>query len=554
MSAPDAHRPKPRVGALGPALAVAFAILAVVGVLQQYGGSRIERASAWRAVVVAQTAAADLRAGVRRAPVQPLVLRVVEDAATDKPFAFSRSLRYVAHPARAGAALDPGRDDDTAAADAFAAAARGPVDFSTAVGHRAAVPVRDGLIAIADAPRIAAPPLPWALILLAGLLAWIAWLGALKVIGPRRWTAFVGASLAAGVILGALFWGLGAIEDAIHASVALVAYTEAPVPMASASAAFALPLLPLVVAAVAGVVSFSRRSPHRVAYAYIAPAIGGMAVLILVPFALGVALAFTRHHQGEFSFVGLANFIDILASADTPITAPLSVYFTLGVTLLWTALNVALHAGIGLGLALLLREPTLRFKAVYRVLLIVPWAVPSYITALIWKGMFNKQYGLINEGLGVLGVEPVGWFSGFWTAFSANVTTNTWLGFPFMMVVCLGALQSIPRDMYEAASVDGAGRWDKFRHITLPLLKPALFPALILGSIWTFNMFNVIYLVSEGQPNGSTDILITEAYRWAFEQDRHGYAAAYSVLIFLILLGYSLITARLSKGVEETYE
>ena len=241
------------------------------------------------------------------------------------------------------------------------------------------------------------------------------------------------------------------------------------------------------------------------------------------------------------------------ASEDTPITAPLSVYFTLGVTLLWTALNVALHAGIGLGLAMLLREPTLRLKAVYRVLLIVPWAVPSYITALIWKGMFNKQYGLINEGLAALGVEPIGWFSGFWTAFSANVTTNTWLGFPFMMVVCLGALQSIPRDMYEAASVDGAGRWDQFRHITLPLLKPALFPALILGSIWTFNMFNVIYLVSEGQPNGGTDILITEAYRWAFEQDRHGYAAAYSVLIFLILLGYSLITARLSKGVEETY-
>ena len=543
-----------RVGFIGPALAVAFALLAVVGVLQQYGGSRIDRASAWRAVVVAQTAAADLKANVRRAPLQPLVLRIVEDQAYNLKFAFSRSLRYIAHPTRASQTLDPARDDDTAAADAYAAGRDAATDFATATGHRAMTPAGPRQVVIVDAPRIAQPPLPWALICLAGLLAWIVWLGALSLLGPRRWTALLGASLAASIVLGALFWGLGAIEDAIRASLALVAYTDAPPPMESASAAFALPLLPLIVAGVAGVVSRSRRSPHRVAYGYIAPAIAGMALLILVPFALGVALAFTRHHQGAFTFVGLANFIDILAPDETPITAPLSVYFTLGVTLMWTALNVALHAGIGLGLALLLREPTLRLKAVYRVLLIVPWAVPNYITALIWKGMFNKQYGLINESLGLIGVEPIGWFSGFWTAFTANVTTNTWLGFPFMMVVCLGALQSIPRDMYEAASVDGAGRWDTFKHITLPLLKPALFPALILGSIWTFNMFNIIYLVSEGQPNGSTDILITEAYRWAFEQDRHGYAAAYSVLIFLILLGYSLITARLSKGVEETYE
>lgn len=543
-----------RAGLLAPALAIAFATLGVILVLQQYGTARIDAASAWRAKVVADAAARDMKAGTRRAPVQPLVLRIVEDVATERAFVFQRQLRYVAHPERAGARLDPARDDDTAAADAFAAARDGPVDFATATGQRAAQPIKPGLVAVVDAPRIAAPPLPWALICLAGLLAWIVWLGAIRILGPRRWTGLVGALTASAIVLGVLFWGLGAIEDAIIAGNALVAYTDAKPPISSASAAFALPLLPLLVAGFAGVFSRSRRSQHRVAYAYVAPAVGGMALLILVPFALGVALAFTRHHQGEFTFIGLANFIDILASADTPITAPLSVYFTLAVTILWTALNVLLHAAIGLGLALLLREPTLRFKAVYRVLLIVPWAVPNYITALIWKGMFNKQYGLINESLALIGVEPVGWFSQFWTSFMANVTTNTWLGFPFMMVVCLGALQSIPRDMYEAASVDGAGRWDQFRHITLPLLKPALFPALILGSIWTFNMFNIIYLVSRGQPDGSTDILITEAYRWAFEQDRHGYAAAYSVLIFLILLGYSLLTARLSKGVEETYE
>ena len=128
----------------------------------------------------------------------------------------------------------------------------------------------------------------------------------------------------------------------------------------------------------------------------------------------------------------------------------------------------------------------------------------------------------------------------------ANVTTNTWLGFPFMMVVSLGALQSIPKDLYEAAQVDGANKWQQFRRITIPMLKPALLPAVILGSIWTFNMFNIVYLVSGGQPDGSTDILITEAYRWAFEQDRYGYASAYSLIIFAILLGYSLVTSRVT--------
>ena len=120
-----------------------------------------------------------------------------------------------------------------------------------------------------------------------------------------------------------------------------------------------------------------------------------------------------------------------------------------------------------------------------------------------------------------------------------------------MMVVSLGALGSIPSDLYEAADVDGANRWQKFRYITLPLLKPALFPAIILGCIWTFNMFNIIYLVSGGEPGGATDILITEAYRWAFQRgERYGYAAAYSTIIFLILLVYSLTTNRLTRATE----
>jgi arabinogalactan oligomer/maltooligosaccharide transport system permease protein len=284
------------------------------------------------------------------------------------------------------------------------------------------------------------------------------------------------------------------------------------------------------------------------AYAYVAPAFVSIAVLVFIPFIAGTALAFFHHSEGHYSFIGLQNFTDILASRDYHVTEPMSFWFTLAVTLLWTVANVALHVGIGLSLALLLKDPLLRMRGVYRVLLIVPWAVPNYITALVWKGMFHRQFGAISALLAALGIQPISWFTRFSTAFSANVITNTWLGFPFMMVVALGALQSIPQDLYEAAEVDGASKWDQFKKITLPLLRPALLPAVILGSVWTFNMFNIIYLVSGGEPGGGTDILVSEAYRWAFQRnEQFGFAAAYSTLIFLFLLGYSALTRRVAR-------
>jgi arabinogalactan oligomer/maltooligosaccharide transport system permease protein len=138
------------------------------------------------------------------------------------------------------------------------------------------------------------------------------------------------------------------------------------------------------------------------------------------------------------------------------------------------------------------------------------------------------------------------WFAQFSTSFAANLATNTWLGFPFMMVVTLGALQAIPKELEEAAEVDGAGYLTRLRHVVWPLLRPALLPAILLGSVWTFNMFNVVYLVSAGEPDGSTEILISEAYRWAFSRNnQYGYAAAYAVLIFGVLLVYSRAANRL---------
>ncbi|MBI2895847.1 MAG: extracellular solute-binding protein [Deltaproteobacteria bacterium] len=296
-----------------------------------------------------------------------------------------------------------------------------------------------------------------------------------------------------------------------------------------------------------GAVPKARAARH--AYAYLAPAVLAVAVLIALPFVVGASMSLFWHRGGEFRFVGFDNFVRILLSQDQGIGDPGSFYFTLAVTMAWTTANVALHVAIGLGLALLLRPAWLRLRGVYRTLLILPWAVPSYITALVWKGMFHRQFGAINAVLEAVGARPVSFFGRFWTAFAANLTTNTWLGFPFMMVVTLGALQAIPRDLEDAAAVDGASAWQRFRHVTLPLVKPALVPAVLLGSVWTFNMFNVIYLVSGGEPDGQTEILISEAYRWAFDrQSQYGYAAAYAVLIFAVLILYSRATRRLKEA------
>jgi ABC-type sugar transport system permease subunit len=290
---------------------------------------------------------------------------------------------------------------------------------------------------------------------------------------------------------------------------------------------------------------------HSFAYAYTIPALAGMLILVFVPFCYGVVLGFLRRIYNVWSFVGFDNFLRIIGDFSFQ---PRNFYFTFSVTVMWTVLNVALHVVIGLSLALILQDKMLKMKGLYRVLLVVPWAVPNYITALIWQGMFHKEFGAINHYLGALGIEPVSWFSSFWTAFAADLATNTWLGFPFMMVISLGALQSIPGDLYEAAAVDGATKWQQFRTITLPLLKPALFPAIILGTIWTFNQFNIIYLVSNGQPANSTDILIVEAYRIAFENDNYGGAAAYSTIIFVILLSYTLITNRWTRATSGAFD
>ena len=280
------------------------------------------------------------------------------------------------------------------------------------------------------------------------------------------------------------------------------------------------------------------------AYAYVTHAVLAIGILVLLPLFLGALTSLFAGRIENLHYVGLSNFASILTARGGPLLATGSFYVVLLVTVLWTLINVFFHVVIGVALALVLSRPILKLKAAYRVLLIIPWAVPSYVTALAWKGMFHRQFGAVTGLIHALNdffgtsLEPIAWFSRFSTAFTANVATNVWLGFPFMMVVTLGALTAVPDDVLEAAKVDGATRWQRLRLVTLPMIKPSLMPAVTMGSVWTFNMFNVVFLVSGGDPDGTTEILVSEAYRWAFTRDaQYGYAAAYAVLIFLLLFG-----------------
>jgi arabinogalactan oligomer/maltooligosaccharide transport system permease protein len=283
---------------------------------------------------------------------------------------------------------------------------------------------------------------------------------------------------------------------------------------------------------------------------FIGPGLTAMLLLVAVPILTGFGMSLFAHGPGGWHFVGLANYTAIGSAKGLGLTHPMSFWFTLVVTVVWTVLNLVAHVGIGLGLALLLHRKGLRLSPLFRVLLILPWAIPNYVTALAWRGLFDEHVGAINQIIAASGGEAVAWWDHGLTAFSANLCTNIWLGFPFMMVIALGALSSIPEPLIEAARIDGASAWQRLRFVILPQLMPAMMPAILLGTIWTFNAFNVIYLVSGGAPAHQTDILVSEAYRWAFEaQGRYGYASAYSVLIFGLLLVFSRFTDRTRQAV-----
>lgn len=290
-----------------------------------------------------------------------------------------------------------------------------------------------------------------------------------------------------------------------------------------------------------------RKQPF--AYLLITPAILVMFATVVFPFFYNVLLSMSNMSLTNFqdwSIIGLRNYVEVFTE---------DIFFwVLLKTIVWTVVNIVFHVGIGIALALALNGP-IRGKTLYRVLLIIPWAVPAYITALTWRSMFHYDYGAVNLLLSNwFGIEPLNWLGEPGLAFTACIVANVWLGYPFMMVIALGGLQGIPHELYEAARIDGANRWQQFTNVTLPLLKPVLAPAVTLGAIWTFNNLNVIWLVSNGgEPADQTHILVSYVYKAVFSFYRYGYGAALSMVIFAMLLAVSLFSLHRTRATESVY-
>ncbi len=287
-------------------------------------------------------------------------------------------------------------------------------------------------------------------------------------------------------------------------------------------------------------------------FAFVAPAFLILLGVVFYPFIYNVVISFSNmnlRHIKDWHLVGLAQYMKVFTEPTEP-----SFYNVFLNTIIWTVSNVFFHVVIGVFLALLLNQK-LRGRSVYRTLLILPWAIPQYIVALTWRGMFNYEYGSINLIITkYLHLPAVEWLKSPTEAFLACILTNVWLGFPFMMVVALGALQSIPHELYEAAAIDGASWLDRLRKITLPLIRPVMIPAVTLGVVWTFNNLNIVLLVSNaGEPSDQTHILVSFVYKAAFNLYRYGYAAALSMIIFVILLIFSLTFMRRTKATEAAY-
>nr|WP_236541974.1 sugar ABC transporter permease [Spiractinospora alimapuensis] len=288
---------------------------------------------------------------------------------------------------------------------------------------------------------------------------------------------------------------------------------------------------------------------HWYAWALTAPVVIVMSVVIAFPFARGLWLSFTDADRrnvstriGEnvtpatYEFVGVDNYVAILTGDVGDFWARLTW------TVVWTLACVACHFGLGLGLAVMLNR-RVALRGVYRAVMILPWAVPPFVSAFIWRYLYQGEYGLFNAALRGMGFPGVEWLGDPFWAKVVVITINVWLGVPFMMVALLGGLQSIPGQLYEAARVDGASPWQQFRHITLPSLRPVAAPVVLIGTIWTFNQFPVIFLVTGGGPARSTDLLVTYAFR-LFGDGTYGVASAYGMVILGLLLVLGVIYQR----------
>jgi arabinogalactan oligomer/maltooligosaccharide transport system permease protein len=310
-------------------------------------------------------------------------------------------------------------------------------------------------------------------------------------------------------------------------------------------------------------------------YLYLAPAFIVMGVITFYPLIYQFIISFSDFNikdllhglaSPSLNWIGIKNYVDIF-TGNLPVQN-FEFFRVLTYNFWWAITNVAVHVPAGILIAVLLNIPGIWFKRAYRAIYVLPIVIPPIVVATVWKNIFDEQYGAINQFLTAIvhllgSVNPVHirWLTEYtppipWLlpnsplplAYYAMMIANFWLGWPFMCLVATGALQSIPKDLYEAADIDGASGSQQFWNVTLPLIRPAMIPAAIYGFTLSFNLFNFVYFMTGGGPARSTEILVTFAYDLVRNLRLYGVAAAFSMIILVVALTVFLITNRITRA------
>lgn len=293
-----------------------------------------------------------------------------------------------------------------------------------------------------------------------------------------------------------------------------------------------------------------KKNKHSLkAYLYSLPSLIIILMVVVFPILYTGYISLTNmniYHWFDYTVVGFINYKKALLVADS------GFFHSLVTTVIWTVLNIFAQLIIAFGLALLLNTKNLKLRNLYKTILMFPWAMPGYVSILLWKtGMFNSKFGLLNQWLGKMGIDPVHWLSNDITAFLSCTAVNLWLALPFMIMIIDGALQSVDRSFYESAELDGAGWLKKACYITVPSIRPIIAPAVIITIFTTFKQFDIIYLLTQqaGAKTGANiHTVLTYAHENAFITNNYGYSSAISVLIFGMLILFTLFTRKELKG------
>lgn len=296
----------------------------------------------------------------------------------------------------------------------------------------------------------------------------------------------------------------------------------------------------------------------RKAYFYLAPALVSILIFTVMPIAATIYYAFTDYtlySKGNINLVGIKNFIEVLNGPFKQTFLPV-----FGWTMIFAVVSTLGCFLLGLIIALVLNNKNMKERNFYKGILILPWALPAAVAILSFQGLLNGSYGQINNFLMSINLikEPIKWLTDPTLARVSILMVNVWLGFPYMMNVCLGSLAAIPEVYYEAAEVDGASKWKQFTSITLPSLAKTAYPLIISSFAFNFNNFGSAYLITQGNPArldtqfaGYTDILASVNYKLSIQFGRYDIASALSIIIFLIIATISFIQMKASGQFEE---